>query len=187
MSDIAEGAGVSKRTLYESFENKEALLVEILREDFLRIYTCLDEPDTGTNTALDIILHFNRELQINSVCDAFYKDIVHYPAAMAAQAANKKAMLDRMMSLLKRGVDEGVFLPEINYDMIALMIREHAKMLPPPEIFEKYTHEEVHNTFFLLFIRGICTDNGRRILKQYIVKGYYITPTHRPFDKYVPA
>ncbi|MDR1602547.1 MAG: TetR/AcrR family transcriptional regulator [Tannerella sp.] len=173
MSDIAEEAGVSKRTLYELFENKESLLVTILKTEYSNIKACLDELDIETNTALDIILLFNQKIQGKLVCDAFYKDILRYPGALAMQTVYKKAMLCKMISLVKRGVNEGVFLPEINYDMIALMMREFAKMSPPSEAFKMYTNEEVHNTFFLLFIRGICTDNGRKIFKRYVTEGYY--------------
>lgn len=183
MSDIAEEAGVSKRTLYESFENKESLLVKILEAEYLRIDTCLDRLEVEANTALDIILLFNQKIQMSSVCDAFYKDMQRYPGAVATQAVNKKKMLSRMISLLKRGVNEGVFMPEINYDMIALMVGELVKMSPPSEVFKMYTHEEVHNTFFLLFIRGICTDNGRKVLTRYITRGYYDLLQQRPFSR----
>lgn len=184
MNDIAEEAGVSKRTLYESFESKESLLVKILEAEYLLIDACLVELDVETNTALDIILLFNQKIiQTHLVCDAFYKDMLRYPGALAMQAENKKKMLSRMMTLLKRGVNEGVFLPEINYDIIALMVRELMKMPHPPEVFKMYTDEEIHNTFFLLFIRGICTDNGRRILKQYVTRGYYDLLLQRPFKR----
>jgi AcrR family transcriptional regulator len=185
MNDIAEEAGVSKRTLYESFENKEALLVEILEADYLCICTCLNELDVETNTALDIFLLFNQQKQKNSFCEAFHKDILRYPGALAIHIENKKVLFNKVTSLLKRGVDEGVFLPEINYDMIALLLRDFIKMAPPSEVFRKsYSQEEVQNTFFLLFIRGICTDNGQKIFKQYIVKGYYNILAHRHFNQF---
>ncbi|MDR1407584.1 MAG: TetR/AcrR family transcriptional regulator [Tannerella sp.] len=183
MNDIAEEAGVSKRTLYESFDNKEALLATILETMNLQTLAYLNELDTDNHTALDIILLFNQKLQINSIycCDAFYDDMLRYPGAMTLLNANKKAMLDSVRSLLARGVKEGIFLPEIDYDLIVLLAREYVKMSPPSEVFKRYTHEEVRNTFFLLFIRGICTDEGRKILRQYLIRGYYDILTQRSF------
>lgn len=184
MSDIATAAGVSKRTLYESFENKEALLVEILDMAHSRTFTSLEKLDSRTQTSLDIILLFNQKLLMNPTyyCDAFYDDLLRYPGAFAAMQEKKKFMLDRVMVLLKRGVEEGVFLPDINYDMIVLLVKEYMKMSPPSGVFTKYAHEEVRNTVFLLFIRGICTDEGRKILKQYAIKGVYDMPAPRPFS-----
>jgi AcrR family transcriptional regulator len=184
MCDIAKAAGVSKRTLYESFNNKEALLIRILDAAHSQTFACLNKLDSGTPTSLDIILLFNQELLMNPTyyCDAFYDDLLRYPGAFAALQEKKKFLLDKVMILLERGVQEGVFLPDINYDMIVLLVREYMKMSPPSGIFKKYAHEEVRNTVFSLFIRGICTDDGRRILKQYAVKGYYDTSAQRPFS-----
>ncbi|MDR1331081.1 MAG: TetR/AcrR family transcriptional regulator [Tannerella sp.] len=182
MNDVAGEAGVSKRTLYELFENKEALLVEILRSVHLYMLASLGQLEIESRTALDIILLFNQKMLQNPTyyCNAFYDDLHRYPEAVVALQEEKKLLMDRILSLLKRGVDEGIFLPEINYDMIILMAKEYMKMSPPPKVFKRYAHEEVRNTFFLILIRGICTDAGRKVLKYYMIKGYYDNLRQQP-------
>jgi hypothetical protein len=74
------------------------------------------------------------------------------------------------MLLLKRGVREGVFCPDINFDIIALLVREQMNMSQPSGAFRKYSHTDVHNTIFLIFVRGICTDAGWKILERHSIK-----------------
>ncbi|MDR1102792.1 MAG: TetR/AcrR family transcriptional regulator [Tannerella sp.] len=172
MDDIARRAGVSKRTLYEFFDDKETLLVQILETNFNRAGECLARLTKETYTALEIFLLFNEKLMATPVwyCEAFYQDICRYPEAYACMKRGKQKFLDMATLLLKQGIREGVFCSDIDFDIIALLAREQMEMSQPAGVFCKYSHTDVHNTFFLLFIRGICTDAGRKILERYSVK-----------------
>lgn len=175
MNDIAQQANVSKRTLYDFFENKESLLIRMLESSYYQFNSYLTELEKRNYTSLEIFLLFNDKLMANPTwfSQTFYDDIHLYPKAYAFLMENKNKFLDKSVYLLSRGVEEGVFQPEINYDMLALLVREQMTMPPPAHIFKKYSHIEVHNTFSLIFIRGICTQKGRGILERYYMKRYY--------------
>jgi AcrR family transcriptional regulator len=175
MDDIARKAGVSKRTLYEFFDDKETLLKSILNANFTRASEYLTKLTEGAYTALEIVLLFNDKLMTKPVwyCNAFYDDIKRYPAAYEHMMQNKKKFLDMAIVLLKKGVKEGLFHPGINFDIVALLARQQMDMSPPSEKFREYSPVEVSNTIFLIFIRGICTDAGWKILERYSVKKYY--------------
>jgi AcrR family transcriptional regulator len=172
MDDVARKAGVSKRTLYEFFDDKETLLVQMLDANFNRAGEYFARLAKETYTALEIVLLFNEKLMDKPVwfCEEFYRDIRRYPEACERMMRNKQNFLDMAMSLLKQGVREGVFCPDIDFDLIALLAREQLDMSQPSGTFCKYNHADVHNTLFLIFIRGICTDAGRKILERYSVK-----------------
>jgi AcrR family transcriptional regulator len=172
MDDIARRAGVSKRTLYEFFNDKEMLLIQMIDVRFNQAGKCLARLTEETYTALEILLLFNEKLMDQPIwyCEEFFQDIRRYPEAHEHMIRYKQQFLDRLILLLKRGTKEGVFCSDINFDIIALLVREHMNMPQPSGTFCKYSHADVHNTFFLILVRGICTDTGRKILERYSVK-----------------
>jgi Transcriptional regulator len=175
MDDVARKANVSKRTLYEFFKDKEALLMDVLeklREPITEHYNLLER---STGTALDILLFFYEKIMERPVwlCNDFFEDIKRYPNAFQLLIDNKRKFLIKIIELLKRGEKENVFMSDVNYDIISLMAQQHLTQVEPSEIFTKYTHEEVSNTFFYIFLRGICTDTGREILEKFVLKIKY--------------
>lgn len=70
MDEIAEQAGISKRTLYENFESKELLITEVICQTFLRYVTDMelqieDLSRQGYNS-VDRLLHIYIVSQKNS-------------------------------------------------------------------------------------------------------------------------
>ena len=175
MDDVARKGNVSKRTLYEFFKDKETLLIEVLvkvNEPFVKH---LDSIKKGEDTALEALLLFNEKLMERPVwvCDDFFEDIIRFPIAIQMITEGKRKFLVKIVELLKRGEKEGVFMSDVNYDIISLMAHQQFIKSEPSPAYTKYTHEEVHNTFFLIFIRGICTEAGREILEKYLLKKKY--------------
>ncbi len=127
MDDVAKAAGISKRTLYESFEDKETLLI----------------------------------------------DLKKYPKAQQKIEMNKARMGKRCMDLFTRGVKEGVFQKGINFEIMALLVKEQTKMLRPSNVFCKHSITEVYNTILLTFLKGISTEKGRAILDRFDLKQSY--------------
>ena len=175
MDDVARRANVSKRTLYEFFNDKESLLIEVLnklREPFTQYFDMLENNAT---TALETLLLFNDRLMEKPVwlCDNFFEDIVRYPNAFQVLMESKSRLLAKIIELLKRGEKEAVFMSDVNYDIISILAQQQLSKPEPSDVFTKYTHEEVHNTMFFIFLRGICTDYGREILEKFALKKKY--------------
>ena len=175
MDDVARKANVSKRTLYEFFKDKESLLIGVLdkvREPYVEYFNLAGKSEA---TALDTLLLFHEKLMERPVwmCDNFFEDINRYPNALKVLIESRHKFLGKIIELLKRGEKESVFMSDINYDIISLMAQQQFTKTEPSPIFTKHTHEEVHNTMFLIFVRGICTDRGRDILEKYALKKKY--------------
>jgi len=175
MDDIARNAAVSKRTLYEFFRDKEDLLVETLkkaREPFSELFSQIEQ---SGETALDIICLFHEKMteQKTTLCEDFFADVKRYPAANDLILEYKQLFFKKVMELLLRGAREGVFLEDINYDLISFIAHQHIRRSDPPEILQHFSHEEINNTLAFTFIRGICTDKGRAIFEKYVTKRKY--------------
>ena len=176
MNDISGVAGVSKRTLYDSFENKDELLLQMLAMIDIRLGDYYKKLLEQSISALEILLLFNKKIKDETVwfCPAFYDDIIRYPRAYDYLIRYKKKSLNSLIVLLKQGTKEGVFMAEVDFDIIAHLIRERIEMSPlPPQKFGEYSHEEVGKLLFLIFVRGICTEKGRKILECYTTKEHF--------------
>ena len=86
---------------------------------------------------------------------------------------NKARMGKRCMDLFTRGVKEGVFQEGINFEIMALLVKEQTKMLRPSNVFCKHSITEVYNTILLTFLKGISTEKGRAILDRFDLKQSY--------------
>ena len=172
MDEVARKANVSKRTLYDFFKDKESLLIAIL--DRLRdpFSGQLNLIETQSETALEAILLFNEKLieQPIWICQDFYEDIKRFPNALAIVIEWKHSFLGKLIELLKRGEKESVFMSDIDYDLISLMAQQQMTKTTPSDLYTRYTPEEVHNTLFFIFLRGICTNAGRDIIDKFFSK-----------------
>ncbi|MDR1222872.1 MAG: TetR/AcrR family transcriptional regulator [Tannerella sp.] len=172
MDDVARKANVSKRTLYDFFKDKEALLIEVLKEIRKPFTEYFLASEKRPGTALEVILLLNERMVENPtlLCDDFFEDVKRFPEALKVLLEGKQLFLKKLVELLKRGEKERVFMSDINYDIISLLAQKQMQSPDMSDVFAKYTHEEVHNTLFFIFLRGICTDTGRDILDRFVVK-----------------
>lgn len=175
MDDIAKATGISKRTLYESFEDKERLLIEGIDFNANRIGKHMTALENGPFNALEVILLLYEEMMKEPrwYDKKFYDDLNKYPKALQKIEANKAKFGKRCMELFTRGVKEGVFQHGINFEIMALLVKEQTKMLRPSDIFSKHSIMEVYTTILLTFLKGISTDKGRTILDRFSLKQSY--------------
>ncbi|MDR0430914.1 MAG: TetR/AcrR family transcriptional regulator [Tannerellaceae bacterium] len=172
MDDIARNMSISKRTLYSFFEDKETLLVEGLKYTNDRLSNFITQLEKEEYTAIVIVILFYEELMKRPrwYSKKFYEDIKKYPKAIEKRKAEKEAFTTISTRIFNRGVKEGVFQQEVNFEIVGLLAKEQLKMLHPSKSFSKHSNEEVYNTVLVTFLRGICTDKGREILDQWVIR-----------------
>ena len=175
MYDVSKSAGISKRTLFESFEDKETLLIEGIDHNTESLGQYLTGLEKEPFNALEVILLFYEEMMKNPrwFNEKFYEDLKKYPKAQQKIEMNKARMGKRCMDLFTRGVKEGVFQEGINFEIMALLVKEQTKMLRPSNVFCKHSITEVYNTILLTFLKGISTEKGRAILDRFDLKQSY--------------
>lgn len=172
MDDVAKTAGISKRTIYESFKDKEDLLIEGIEYNSETLHHNLTMLDKKPLNALEVILIFYEKMMEKPrwFNEKFYEDIKRYTKASQRLDESRAAMGKRCTELLMRGVKEGVFQDGINFEIMALLVKEQTKMLRPSDIFNKHSIIEVYDTILFTFLKGISTDKGRGILDRFEIK-----------------
>ncbi len=169
MDDIAQQLGISKRTLYEVYENKEVLLFEGLRRYKEQQRADFEQMLSGGHSVMDIIMAFYRrkveELRMTS--PLFFSDIERYPRIVEYLEADKDRVLARLTSFLERGAAEGYFRSDLDFAFVAYL----TTVIPQHVVnayLENYCAEDIMHNLILVTIRGICTQRGIDVLDEFM-------------------
>lgn len=170
MDDIAFSLGISKRTLYEVFANKEMLLEECILKE--REETKAYIRDTlGTSAhVLDVLLKlYLRSIErFHTTHRSFFEDLKKYPKAYELFKSDKKHDSAEAISFFERGVEQGIFRDDINFAIVNLLVHEQVELLLNSNICEKYSFLEVYESIMFTYLRGISTEKGARELEKFI-------------------
>lgn len=170
MDDIANRVGISKRTLYEVFEDKETLL----RDCILKVQTdrdrYLQEVYEQSHNVLEVILVvFQKSIEVfHSTNKRFFEDMKKYPKIYEMMKNRRDSDSEKTMSFFKSGVEQGIFRPDINFAIVNLLVREQFDVLLNTEICKEYPFIEVYESIMFTYIRGISTEKGARVLEEFI-------------------
>ena len=91
MDDIARNTGISKRTIYEFFEDKETLLQEAIKYHNNTMRKILSELEKGPFTALDVFVLFYEEFMKHPrwYIKRYYDDLKRFPKQWNRQKKTK--------------------------------------------------------------------------------------------------
>ena len=76
-------------------------------------------------------------------------------------------MRGQFLDFLHRGVSEGYFRNDINYDLIAYMFEALGKYIMSHQLYHKYTMKDVFDNLIFVSLRGLCTPKGIAILDRF--------------------
>lgn len=170
MDYIARSIGISKRTIYDYFSDKEELLTEGINYYNRQRKLLLIQIYKETTSVLDAMLSFYAKVMSNPrwYSKKFYDDLQKFPKAIQKLEEEKNVFSQECLHLFTKGIEEGDFLKEVNYDIVSLLLREHQSMLHPSQIFAHYSTIEVCDTILFTFLRGCCTESGRAKLDAFV-------------------
>jgi AcrR family transcriptional regulator len=171
MDSLAEEMGISKRTIYENFRDKDELLLEVIRYHKLRQMKDADAVFRNSENvvvALFSLLNgmINVMKQINPV---FFQDIKRYHSHIFMQLQESGDLRDHSITrrILSEGVEQGIFKTVYNMELVNLTIHEIFNMFTPDSKLtaEGYNRAELFNTIIIPYLTGIATDKGRKLIE----------------------
>jgi len=170
MDDIAKGLNISKRTLYEIYDNKEVLLFECLKraksQDELRMMDMLSQQ----NNVIDIILNIYKIkiAQLKQVNPLFYSDIERFPTVMAF--LDEQHERDRILQkqFLVRGVEEGYFRKDIDINIVITMFDALSQYVRRTRLYNQFPVKDIFNNMLFISFRGICTQKGIEVIDRFL-------------------
>ena len=170
MDDIAHSLTISKRTLYEIYDNKEALLVEVMLKAREQEDAELKAIGLRSKNVMETIqnVYYLRTEQMRSTNPQFFIDLAKYPSVMKILKSNHERTRVNFVSFMKRGVGEGYFRSDIDYELVYFMFNAFSEQCKTENIFQKYSLESIFKNNVFVVLRGICTQKGIDLLEQFM-------------------
>ena len=170
MDDIARTLNISKRTMYELYDNKEVLLFEGIKSYNQRREKEMCEFVKGNANVMDIILNVYKvkveEFRFTS--PSFYDDIEKYPKVMAYLEKSREENRKELAAFLDKGVKEGYFREDIHYDLVTILFDSIGQLFLQKRLYAHFSIESVLNNIMFISLRGICTIKGIEVLDKFL-------------------
>ncbi len=176
MDDIARELGISKKTLYTHFDKKKSI-VQKVTESYLLCQS--EEASEIAHSAKDPVHELLMVMdQISSVFESLDIRVVHdmqryFPESWQLFNQHKEGFILKLIKEnLKRGIEAGLFREEIDVDIIARLRMEQIITAMDPMIFppDQFDIKEIHFQLLLQYVNGVSTENGRRLLDEYLLR-----------------
>jgi len=173
MDEIANQLGVSKKTIYHSFSDKNELVDDVIADMLRSNKECCQNYKADSQNAIHEIFLALDMLQV--IFDNMNPSILHdiernYPATYKKFKEFKyKFLYEMVKENMIRGIDEELYRPEINIDVLA-KIRLETMMLPFDEqLFpkNKFSMVFLHQQIMEFFLFGIASLKGYKLILKY--------------------
>jgi len=172
MDALAEEMGISKRTIYERFKDKDTLLLEVLRyykeKTTVESIRLIEQSDNAIEALFRIIKMTVGQMQRMS--PAFFHDFKKYHQNVFKQFAEPGEIRDMSMTrkLLETGVRQEVFKDDINMEIVNHAIHALFDLFGHnSEMIDAGFHrQDMFDHILIPYFRGISTKKGRKLLTE---------------------
>lgn len=174
MDDISRHVGMSKKTIYQNFEDKNKIIYAVMQNEMTKQQNCFIEFGTTAKDPVHEMVMMMQYLEktfrrFNP--NLFYDMQKHYPDVWHMFREFKiSCALESIMSNLERGKELGLYRKTVNSKILGIMRLEEVECAMDPSIFppEKFTIHEVQVQMLEHFLHGICTLRGHRLVNKYL-------------------
>lgn len=173
MDDIAIKTGMSKKTIYQSFANKDEIVDAVVEDHLNKSMTrCEQNYGRAENGIHEIFLNIDIIQDLMSEMNpVVFEDMEKFfPAVFAKFFFYKNNYIYKnVRKNLEKGIKEGFFREELNVDVIT-KFRVETLFLPfNQDIFPygKYNLAKVEIETLELYLYGISTIEGRKLIEKY--------------------
>lgn len=181
MDDLARELGMSKKTLYQNFANKEDLLNEVL-ESSQEMKNCyLDTVSTLAANPVEMVFivfqYLLEESEQRSPNYVYDLKKYYYQTWERFVTANEQNTIRKIIDNLQAGKEEGLYRPEINETIIARLFYRKAAIFEDKEVFpeKEFDRRDLVRELLEYHLNGICTERGRELIPVY-AKKYFNQP-----------
>lgn len=162
MDDIAQALSISKRTLYEIYENKEQLLCEGVKYEHQLRLEHLRQFSEHARNEMEIVMEVIRLnlLHLGQINPLFFSELQKYSRVVKFLQDQHEERRSHSIRFVQSGVEHGYFRSDINYEIVSSMsdaVMNHVMMT---KMYEQYPISEIYKHYVNIVFKGICTEKG---------------------------
>jgi AcrR family transcriptional regulator len=173
MDEIAAQLGISKKTIYQFFTDKDAMVEAVMNEEMKRNEEgCRGFSTTAENAVHEIFLAMD---SMQEMLKTMNPQLIHdlekfHPVASKRLKQYKYQFLFAMIKEnLERGRREEIYRNDLNTDLTTRHRIESAFMPFNQEAFpqNKYPLNQTCQELAVLFLHSICNPSGKKLIEKY--------------------
>jgi TetR/AcrR family transcriptional regulator, cholesterol catabolism regulator len=173
MDSIASHLGMSKRTIYEIFADKDELLMGVLKwmteKQKELVIKVLDNSENAIE-AIFKLLEVNRD-HFQEMSPAFQADLKRFHQEVLMNKDNKCEMPDyrNTQVVMERGIKEKLFRKDINADLANRCLDSLAKSILNNDLYpyDQFTRRDVIKNTMINYMKGISTPEGIELINKF--------------------
>jgi AcrR family transcriptional regulator len=172
MDELASSLGMSKRTIYENFKDKEDILRSLilnLVEERNNVFN--DFLDKGLNVIEVFInvIEIQKKMPVSNA--KFLQDIYkYYPKISKLMQENIEKNNEFLQQFLLMGIEQGYIREDLNVGVTAFLVEESTYIYIRASYLEKppFSFSDLFYTMMINFVRGISTERGIKIIDTHL-------------------
>ncbi|OIP00070.1 MAG: hypothetical protein AUJ97_08100 [Bacteroidetes bacterium CG2_30_32_10] len=171
MEEVARELGISKKTLYQLFKDKNDLIEQVVNLHINNSECEMGNLFNEKDNAIDVLLIISKSIseQMQRIHPSVTYDLQkYYPKAWKIHTEYRKVhIVNNIKQNMEEGIKQGLYRDDMNIDIIArFYLARIENMLNNEELTKEYSFTELFNTLFIYHIRGIANKNGIEYLEN---------------------
>ncbi|MDX9852340.1 MAG: TetR/AcrR family transcriptional regulator [Tenuifilaceae bacterium] len=172
MSDIANQIGVSKKTLYNFFKDKEELVEQYVECDIKMLDDEFEAIFAKNYDALDELFAINKMIQhkIQSLGHAVLFDLKKYYPKQYRRFADyrRERVMANVRSNIRKGKSSGLYRSDVDEELMCKLhvVRLEGMLTSEAFTLENFTADEAFLNSMIYHIRGVATEQGIKALDE---------------------
>lgn len=174
MDDLARNLGISKKTIYQHFDNKTKLVESSTLNLFNVIANGIDRICALEKNPIEEIFSIKQFVMAHlkdEKSSPQYQLQKYYPSIFDSLKKKQFGVMEVCVTNnLKKGVRNELYRDNINIDFISRLYFNGMLALKDKDLFpvKKFSANEIMNNYLEYHLRGICTPKGLAILKRHL-------------------
>lgn len=181
MDDIANEVGISKKAIYEFFDDKNALVDAVVNEIIQSHEKLFESSRSTSKDAIDEVI--KQDQGLSSICNGikpsfFYQLENFFPDVWQALDEYKLKMYKNIIENLARGQNERIYRKDIDEKLIAdLRLHQLINLLKPQLLTDLNVRiKQLADEFTLLYLHSIATEKGKELIDKYLNENGFHQP-----------
>ncbi|MCF8424121.1 MAG: TetR/AcrR family transcriptional regulator [Bacteroidia bacterium] len=173
MDDIAKELGMSKKTIYHHFKEKDDLVNTLCDTEMIKHEQIFDELFNESKNPIHemMLISANMRKMMQHINPIFFLDLqkFHPQALNRFQEFKQNCAFKHIERNINKGIEAGFYRNEIDVEFTAKYRLSQLDMLLFGNYysFEKISFTKSHELLLDMFVYGICTAKGHQLLNDY--------------------
>jgi AcrR family transcriptional regulator len=173
MDDIAKELGMSKKTIYQFYKEKDDLVNQLCNIELLEQERQFDEMNKSAKDPIHEIMLISEKMMamMQNINPMFFLDLQKfYPTEFQRFQSFKENFAYRnVLTNIKKGIEVGVYRADLDAEFVSRLRIAQIDMLMFGNYFsfEKISFAKTHALVLDIFVFGICTIKGHKLFNNY--------------------